>query len=64
MVDIQVIHLQPDDVLLIGNVGSDNHEQLQKVVNELREAVPTAKKVVVFAEAIDVHSLRGLEAGG
>jgi hypothetical protein len=54
-----VIHLQPDDVLLIGNVGRAAAEDVQRVINELDAVLPN--KVLMFSEGITLDIDRDLE---
>lgn len=51
-----VVHLQPDDVLLISNIGEYGSEAAEFI----KAAFPD-KKVIMFAEGIDLKVLRDLE---
>lgn len=59
----QVVHLQPDDVLLIGNIGDididTDTEQAQSVVDDLKASL-NVKKVFMFSEGIDIDLIRDL----
>jgi len=55
-----VIHLQPDDVVLIGNVGDRAAEKdVQRVINELDAVLPN--KVLMLHKGISLELLRDLE---
>lgn len=54
-----VLRLQPDDVVLIGNVGSAG--AARDAFRRIEETLP-GRRVIVFAEAIDVRLLRGVPA--
>jgi hypothetical protein len=58
---LQVLHLQPDDVLLIGNFDA-GAAAAQYAIAELRRLLPSVRDVIVFAAAIDVRVLREVEA--
>ena len=52
-----ILHVQPDDVLLIGNV--DIHlPGTDQMLTELKAALPSVRKVFVFGSDIDVKILR------
>lgn len=52
-----ILHVQPDDVLLIGNV--DIHlPSTDQMLTELKAALPSVRKVFVFGSDIDVKILR------
>lgn len=55
-----VVHLQPDDVILIGNIGHEALEQGQRLLEEISADLP-GKRVVMFSEDINVDLLRDLE---
>lgn len=58
-----VLHLQPDDVLLIGNADA-YLQNVDEFVGELKTALPSVSKVFVFGDDIDVKLLREVEGDG
>jgi hypothetical protein len=56
-----VFRLLPDDVLLIGNAGQCEEDNLLASVEQLRKDLPTATNVFVFAENIDVETIKDAE---
>jgi hypothetical protein len=56
-----VLHVLPDDVLLVGNL-SGGAEAAQYARGELLRLLPSVRQVVVFASDIDVKVLREVEA--
>ncbi|WP_435582894.1 hypothetical protein [Amycolatopsis thermoflava] len=54
-------HLQPDDVLLIGNVRESHYEHLADTVRRLREELHHDRAVFLFAEDIDIRKLADLQ---
>lgn len=55
-----VVHLQPDDVLLFGNIGTISRESADEIQRFLAEVLP-GKKTVLFEQDIDLDLLRYLE---
>lgn len=55
---LTVLHIQPGDALLIGNVGSTALEHLDEIAAQLRETVSVEAPVFFFAGDIDVTVLR------
>jgi hypothetical protein len=63
---MRVIHLLPDDVVVIGNARDVSHAQ--EAMHQIRALWPE-RRIVVFADDIDVQVLRdgsllGAESGG
>lgn len=56
----QVVHLQPDDVVLIGNVGDIDAEEAQIAIEGLKTAL-NVKKVAMFTESISVDLVRDFD---
>ena len=55
--ELKVVHLLPDDVVLIGNLGECEDGALEQCMGQLREKLPTANGLFVFAGDIDVEVL-------
>lgn len=52
-----VVHVQPDDVLLIGNIGPIWDEDAVAMVKQIRGTLPAGRGVLLFEHAIDVATL-------
>lgn len=55
-----VVHLQPDDVLLIGNVGTISRETAEAIRDCITAVMPD-RKLLIFESGIDIELLRNLE---
>lgn len=52
---LKMFHLKPDDVVLIGNLGSDVDDAVVDRTAELQKVLPTARGLYLFARDIDVE---------